>query len=160
MDWNAVSAVAEILGAVGVVVTLLYLSRQVRENTQSIRRSTTHDALESIADFNQFVASDTELVDLFWRGAGDPDQLSEEEWRRFVSLGSTLIRRFELLYLDHRSGALTDELWHAQAENIRRWMVTPGAQRWFDELGGHVHPDFLRFVERLPPAVPGPTSTG
>ena len=67
MDWGAVSAVAEILGAIGVVVTLLYLTRQVRENTASIRRATARDALQSIADFNQFVASDPVLVDLFWR---------------------------------------------------------------------------------------------
>lgn len=153
MNWDAISALAELLGAVGVIVTLLYLSRQVRENTASIRRATTRDALHSIADFNQFVASDPVLVDLFWRGSGAPGALSEEEWNRFVSLASTMIRRFELLYLDHESGALASELWLSQASNIRTWMVTPGAQRWMKELGGHVHPGFRSFVQGLPEGV-------
>ena len=144
MDWSVVSALAESLGAIGVVATLLYLSRQLRENTMSVRRSTTHDALRSVADFNQFVASDPELVDLFWRGGDDPDSLSEAEWHRYVSLASTLIRRFELLYLDHASGALSDDLWEAQVSNIRLWMAKPGAQLWFSKLGHHVHPSFER----------------
>ena len=150
MNWSAISAVAEALGAIGVVVTLLYISRQVRENTRSIRRSTTHDALRSIAEFNQFVASDPQLVDLFWRGTAAPEELSNEEWRRFVSLASTLIRRFELLYLDHASGTLADDIWEAQANNIRTWMTQPGIVRWLDELGSHVHPSFRRFVTTLP----------
>ena len=151
MNWSAVSAVAELLGAIGVVVTLLYLSRQVRENTESLRRSTTQEALQSIADFNQFVATDPELVDVFWRGSADPDSLTDAEWQRYVSLASTLIRRFELLYLDYESGALNADLWEAQASNIRTWMARPGAIRWFSELGGHVHPAFRRFVTALPP---------
>ena len=95
MNWDALSAIAELLGAAGVVVTLLYLSRQVRENTASVRRATTRDALQSVADFNQFVASDPVLVDLFWRGTRTPAELTEEEWQRFVNLASTMIRRFE-----------------------------------------------------------------
>lgn len=149
MNWDAVSAVAEFLGAVGVIVTLLYLTRQVRDNTASIRRATTRDALQTIADFNQFVASDPVLVDLFWRGSHTPEELFEVEWQRFVSLGSTLIRRFEFLYLDHASGALGEELWMSQANNIRTWMTTPGVRRWMEELGDHVHPGFRRFLEGL-----------
>lgn len=154
MNWDAVGALAEVGGVVGLVVTVLYLSRQVRDNTDSIRRSTTHQALGSIAAFNEFVASDPVLTDLFWRGTGDPDGLTEDEWRRFVSLASTLIRRFELLYLDHRDGALPDEIWSAQETNIRTWMTKPGARRWFQAFGAHVHPDFLHVVSSLPPVGP------
>lgn len=153
MNWEAVSALAEVFGVIGLIVTVLYLSIQVRANTDSIRRSTTHDALESIAEFNEFVASDPELTDLFWRGTGTPDELSEAEWQRFVSLASTLIRRFELLYLDHRDGALPDDVWRAQETNIRTWMARPGAQRWFQSFGPHVHPGFRALVSGLPPSV-------
>ena len=151
MDWSAVSAIAEVLGVIGVVITLLYVSRQIRDNTNSIRRATTHDALGSIAEFNQFIASDPDLVELFWRGARLPESLNDEEWRRFISLASTLIRRFELLYLDYLDGALPEEIWAAQSSNIRTWMTTPGALRWLDELGTHVHPAFRNLVSALRP---------
>ena len=156
MDWDAVSALAEVVAGLGVIITLLYLSKQVRENTSSIRRANTHDALGSIAHFNEFVASDPALVDIFWRGTGSPEELTEEEWQRFVSLASTLIRRFELLYLDHLSGALPEEVWRPQADNIRTWMAKPGAKRWFDSFGAHVHPGFRTLVSSLPAEPDGP----
>ena len=34
MDWNAVGAIGEIVGAIAVVTTLLYLSTQVREGNK------------------------------------------------------------------------------------------------------------------------------
>ena len=161
MNWEAIGALAEVSGAVGLVITLLYLSRQVKDNTASIRRATTHDALESIASFNQFVASDPALVDVFWRGTASPDTLSSEEWRRFVSLASTLIRRFEVLYLDRIQGTLSDEVWSAQAQNMRTWLVRPGSQRWLAEYGPHVDTRFRAWVSGIsaePP--PGPQIAG
>jgi len=40
MNWDALSAIGELLGATGVVVTLIYLSVQIRQNTRAIRGST------------------------------------------------------------------------------------------------------------------------
>ena len=37
MNWDAIGAVAELGGAIAVVATLLYLSRQLRENTKSVK---------------------------------------------------------------------------------------------------------------------------
>ena len=37
MNWEAVGALAEGLGAIGVIVSLLYLASQVRTNTRASR---------------------------------------------------------------------------------------------------------------------------
>ena len=37
MNWDAIGAIAERLGAIGVVVSLLYLATQIRQNTKSVR---------------------------------------------------------------------------------------------------------------------------
>ena len=39
MDWIAVSAIAEIVGAIAVVLTLAYLATQVNHGTQAARRA-------------------------------------------------------------------------------------------------------------------------
>ena len=38
MDWDAIGAIGEILGATAVLVTLIYLARQVRQNTDQQKR--------------------------------------------------------------------------------------------------------------------------
>ena len=37
MNWDAVGAFAELLGAVGVIATLLYLARQIGQNSLMMR---------------------------------------------------------------------------------------------------------------------------
>ena len=37
MTWTELGALGEVLGAIAVVVSLVYLSRQVRQNTQAVR---------------------------------------------------------------------------------------------------------------------------
>jgi hypothetical protein len=40
MNWDAVGAIGEVLGAIGVIVTLGYLAVQTRQNTRAINAST------------------------------------------------------------------------------------------------------------------------
>ena len=43
MNWEAIGAVGEVLGALGVIATLSYLAVQIRQNTRTVR-SATHQA--------------------------------------------------------------------------------------------------------------------
>ena len=37
MDWEAVGVFAEVVGATGVIITLIYLAVQIRQNTNQLR---------------------------------------------------------------------------------------------------------------------------
>ncbi len=39
MNWDAISAIGEIVGAIAVVVTLIYLGRQIRQGTKATQVS-------------------------------------------------------------------------------------------------------------------------
>jgi hypothetical protein len=41
MNWEALGAIAEFLGAIGVILTLLYLSRQIQHNSRQLEGSST-----------------------------------------------------------------------------------------------------------------------
>ena len=49
MNWEALGAIGEIVGAVAVVLTLGYLALQIRQNTPSVRAST----VQAISDSAQ-----------------------------------------------------------------------------------------------------------
>ena len=40
VNWEAIGAVGEMLGALGVIVTLIYLATQIRQNTGAVRSQT------------------------------------------------------------------------------------------------------------------------
>ncbi len=35
MNWDAIGAIAELLGAIGVIASLVYLARQMSQNTRA-----------------------------------------------------------------------------------------------------------------------------
>lgn len=52
MNWDAIGSVAELLGAAGVIVSLLYLSYRIRLNTKTVKAEATQATYTGWADFN------------------------------------------------------------------------------------------------------------
>jgi len=149
MSLEDLGNIGEFVAAVAVVISLIYLAVQIRQNTKSIRSASNQQILQGIAELNEFLGSTPEVTELFWRGSSNPESLSEEEWHRFIHIASAMIRRMELMFLNHRDGFVPVQMWEAQANNLRRWFSTPGVQRWFSELGAGVDADFRVYVEQL-----------
>ena len=51
MTWDAVGAIAELLGALGVILTLLYLSWQIENNSKQLEGS----AFVAIAEYERSI---------------------------------------------------------------------------------------------------------
>jgi hypothetical protein len=84
MNWDAVGALAEIIGALGVLVTLIYLATQIRDNTRSLQAASLQSVLEGPRDryFLPMAQSD-DMADIYARGLSSLDLLDAREKRRF-----------------------------------------------------------------------------
>jgi hypothetical protein len=60
VNWDAIGAIGEVLGAVGVIITLVYLSVQLRQNTRAMRGQTHGTRTTHIIEMN------TVLMDSQW----------------------------------------------------------------------------------------------
>jgi hypothetical protein len=47
MNWDAIGAIAELLGAVGVIASLIYLAMQLKQNTRAMFRQEVTQAFQS-----------------------------------------------------------------------------------------------------------------
>ena len=50
MNWEAIGAVGEIVGAIAVIATLAYLAIQVRQNTNSVQGAAELEASKQFTD--------------------------------------------------------------------------------------------------------------
>jgi hypothetical protein len=71
MSWDAVGAIAELVGAVAVVITLAFLTVQLRQNTLSTRAAITQSVMSAAAEYLERVASDADLSQVWMRGLSD-----------------------------------------------------------------------------------------
>lgn len=77
VNWDAIGAVGEILGAIAVVATLGYLAIQTRHNVAATQTNTRQAILDSGQQFLSNLILDPGLDEIRWK----PD-LSDEEKRR------------------------------------------------------------------------------
>ena len=69
MNWELVGAIAEIAGAVGVLITLVYLAIQIKDNTKSLQAGSLESVLDGPRDrYFLPMAMESDLADIYARG--------------------------------------------------------------------------------------------
>ena len=111
MDWIAVGALAELVGAVAVVVTLLYLAEQARNNTRMARRAATAEAVAAIREANARIPDDLSVSQLFWKGLQGLENLSEDERGQFGIITFNLFKACKHLHYQWVVGAMDPDVW-------------------------------------------------
>jgi hypothetical protein len=76
MNWDAIGALAETIGALAVVISLIYLAVQIRSGTKALRTTLRDSAFRYLGEWKYVLSADPELPWLFKRGLRNPgDQL-------------------------------------------------------------------------------------
>ena len=96
LDITTLAAWGEFIGGIAVVVSLLYLALQIRQNSRLLKVSTTGAVATSDLEISKLLISDSELHRIYDEGLADRDALSETERRRFdvlVNMQMRLLKR-------------------------------------------------------------------
>jgi len=75
MNWDAIGALGEVLGAIAVLATLYYLARQIRQSTVATRISNYHDAQQQLWSAAESIATDAVL-------SGEISRSIEQGWHK------------------------------------------------------------------------------
>ena len=110
INWEAIGAVAEILGAVAIVVTLLYLAKQTQVNSRAaVSTSRTASAI-AISEIDRAIACDPELARIVNQSFEDPKaDYDNLDWLRFITFARSLFYLYEDSYIQSLSGTTDPE---------------------------------------------------
>lgn len=140
MNWEAIGAVGEILGAAAVIATLAYLSIQIRQSKVSTTSANVLSAIESFNPLNMTVGSDPDLASLVNRGVSDFDSLDEKERAQYSYIQRAYFNSFWNVFLQYKLGALSEEMWSLYAHQVAFLLSKPGprafrtSNRMYDEM--------------------------
>lgn len=150
MNWQAIGAIGELVGAGGVIATLIYLAQQVRQNTTAMKLSMSRAIAADSRDWNRPLLQDAELAWTFQVGTEDPSALDEKERARFTELCFSLLRMFEDAHYQYENGALDPEVWDGYERLYIAYAKAPGFQAYWRERRQTFRPAFREFIERHP----------
>ena len=88
------ASIAEIIAAIAVVASLIYLAVQLRQNTTAVMLNTAHSVTDELQQTFSLLASDESLAEVFALAATEPE-LSGVTRVRFNTFVSNLMRVYE-----------------------------------------------------------------
>ena len=150
MDWSAVAAWGEVGGAIAVVVSLLYLSAQVRQGNRVARAAAQESLQNAFRNFRQPLASDAELYRIFDRGVEEFDSLEGDDRGRFFHLAFQFGKVFESAHYHYTRGLLDDGSWEGWRNGLAHYFHAPGWQKYWALRSDLYSPELRAFVSRLP----------
>ena len=156
MNWDAIGAIAELLGAIGVIASLVYLAGQIRhsreqmsENTRNVRIASEHSRAHQRMDQSALLAQTPEINRVFWAGLQEPDSLTPTDYRYFESVFSAYMSPYQAAFNLNREGALLQGEWDGQKAAME-WCVTqPGFARYWQKWRSSHPTDFAEWVDVL-----------
>jgi len=156
--------IGEIIAAVAVIASLVYLAVQLKQNTQAIRLNTGHNASEQLIElYAVFGVGEPERAALALKGMQSPETLEPTEKMAFMGMLHSFFRGYENLYYQHAGGALDARVWKGAFRSMIDMTKQPGMTVYW-EARKHWYSD--GFQEHLAkevmakPAVVGYTFAG
>jgi len=121
----------EFVGAIGVVVSLVYLARQMIQNTVSVRAASFNSMVQNSMRLLEHAFRDSEFAAFLARAEADPSALSPEERVRWDAYMTAVYRHFGNLQYAHRMGTLDHQMWAAYQATLKDHLRTASWAEWF-----------------------------
>ena len=124
------SAIAEIISSVAILVTLIYLAIQTRQNTAAIRASTRQTMIST--DIEALKAGMDYSSALIQMRSGK--EISDEEKNQIVSWLIMLVRTREYQWFQYKNGLLDKQTWEAYLTGLSVNLCFPRSRWWWDHI--------------------------
>jgi hypothetical protein len=150
MNWDAIGAIAETLGAVGVIASLVYLARQMGQNTRAVRSSACQQVDESLHTTMMTALQIPGLDQVVRAGTADFQELNEEDAFRFSYWAMGVMKRFDTAYYQYRVGMLDEDRWQVPRHDLKAFLSGPGLVQWLRGTPpGMLSPEFVTLVAEI-----------
>lgn len=163
MDWNTAASIAEVVSGVAVIVSLVYLATEVRNNTKALKASAGFDASLQMSELNeclfQAMLGDTEyqqgresrfanLVRRIYEPEADVDDLQASDLILLLFIHRAVFQKIEGEYYLYQHGFLDAARWEARKTWACSYIELPLVKAWWeDEIKqGIFRPEFIQAI--------------
>jgi len=146
------SSVAEILSSIAVVITLIFLVVEFRQNNALIEqnnRAIRDAAIQSldagVLTIVNMLASDEKNAVLFATGVSNYSSLDTDQQIHFSALVNAICLRMDVSWFAFQNGLLPPPLWKREEDVLKDLVNSPGGRAVWDNC--NASQEFLTYVE-------------
>ena len=147
MNWEMISAIGEIVGAVAVVASLVYLARQVRFSNRLAQAEAFRTPISDINNLNATFGLDPTFRDAIFRviEGATPDDLTPDQAQVAEIFLIAVLNSYEQLFREVRAGVLNEEALSDFAGSFL--LELPFLRARWPSMRLRLGTSFVRFVE-------------
>jgi hypothetical protein len=139
---------AEIVGAIGVVISLIYVGVGVRQNTEAVQVAN-HQALVAMDMDKNAWLRDIEFSAIYVNAREDFTKLSPVQLRQYLTFAADTVNAWEFVFITHKSGAMEDTIWDGWDGFYRSELKTAAYRRLWRDRGANFSPEFSAYVNSV-----------
>jgi hypothetical protein len=143
MEAGIISLIIEIIGAAGVIASLIYLSIQIKNSNKLARAEITKDLYLASRQAIMDIASDEHLGIIYTK----LKNFKSEELGRRHAFYQSFFRLYELQHILNKQGLLEENMATSYALIIRWFSKTQWFSKYWDNAQKEFNPEFRRYVE-------------
>jgi hypothetical protein len=145
-DW---SNIAQVIGALAVVISLVYVGFQVKRNTSAVRSATAQAIHNNYGDWYMSMTSDAELNRIAIKGLKDYSSLEEVEKARFIEAFMAFTSYSQNAFYQWREKSLSPWLWGGWELLVMNLLASPGGKEFWKERGYVFGNEYRDYVEKV-----------
>ena len=133
VTWESIGAIGEVASAFAVLITLIYLARQVRQNSHQQKIESSRATSEEFNRLNS-VFYDTEKAGMFARALDDWKQASVEEQVVAQTFLMQYAQHMQLLFEMRDAAVVSEPVYLAERGTLLATLATPGGAMWWNSV--------------------------
>ena len=163
MDWNIAVSLAELISAIAVIISLIYLATEVKSNTKALKASAGFDASLHMSELNevlfQSILGDTiyqqggelrlaKIVSKFYDSTASPDDLSPSDHLLLAFVHRAVFQKIEAEFYLYQHGFLESTQWEARRSWACGLIELPVPRHWWESEieQGIFRPEFVAAI--------------
>lgn len=133
MNWDAISGIAGVVSAIGVIFSLIYVAFQVKKNTIETRRANARSTAHDHATAIHAILGDAEVAEIILHGMENLESLNPVERYRF-DLGTLVwLQAIEQAFADILQRHYPDDTLYTYRVMVPGVLNSPGGLAWWHQ---------------------------
>lgn len=150
MTLSDLSAVGSFISGVAVLVSLVFVGFQLRQNTRAVRAATSQSHAMNWTNLITQITGSADFARIYRVGLGGLEALSEDDRVRFIVFMTGAFRFFEASRLQWRHKQLDNEHWQNVEAMLKDMASRPGIDQFW-RIRRHMHSaEFAAWYQALP----------
>ena len=143
------ASIAEIIGAVAIVISLIYVGVQVTDSTRAVRSASASETSAALSSWYIQLGTNQQASEVFRAGISSPESLSQDELFQYIMQVHGLFLEYQAAYHLAQEGTLGVALQEAMSNTILGVRDQSGFLLYWGQRRALFKTDFREYVERL-----------